>query len=142
MTIVKKLFFMTVLGLAINEQLSASEPQPDATKLLNIADNLQRIPNTEPMTIAQWIRTKYNSIYAQDKETTEKLLNIANSENSPTEKTKAIKNLWQEETAPKKSEDYFSSMSNMAKAAVALVVTASIASYFYFMHPWAKTAAE
>ena len=142
MIIVKKLFFMTILGLVVGAQISASEPQSDATNLLNIADRLQTIPNTEPMTIAQWIRTTYNSMYEHDKETTEKLQNIANSNDPLPEKTKAIKKIWQEETAPKKSESYFSSMSNMAKAAVALVVTASIASYFYFMHPWTKASAE
>jgi hypothetical protein len=128
MNISKKLFLIATFGLGLGLQISASEP----ASTLDFADKLDRVSNTEPKNIARWIRETYNRVDTRGKEINEKLEGIVSSNNSDTNKTKAIKTIWEQETTPKSNEGYFSNISTFAKVAAAFIVTASIASYFYF----------
>lgn len=142
MTIVKQLFLITAFGLGINTQLCASESQP----LLSFADKLERLQteNSEPKTIAQWIRKTFSGTDEHSTQVTDQLNNIVESNNNPTQQAQAIREIYTKETTPQQQENtgYFSNISTRVKAAAALVIAASIASYFYFMRPWSTPSAQ
>ena len=142
MTTVKKLFFMTVLGLAAVAQISASENQSDDRGYLSFIGKLRQVKSANAMNDANWMSQKYVATDDYSTNITSQLKNIVESNQPLPAKISAIEEIKARETAPKVNESYFSSMSNMAKAAVALVVTASIASYFYFIRPWTKASVE
>ena len=132
MIITKKLFFIAILGLGM--QLCASEKTSDV-KLLDFATSLDKIPKNEPKNIADWIRKTFWSRDEHNKQITDNLEKIINSDEPLTTKTQSIKEIWQRETTPQ-NEGYFTNISTFAKAAAAAIITAGIISYFYFMRPW------
>ncbi len=142
MTIVKKLLLMTALIFGSDTQLCASEPQ----QLLEFANSLDRIETeeSEPKNIATWIRKIFSKPDKHSTDVTDLLSSITESPKlSLPEKTKAIKQIYIQEITPKENNTgYFSSISTRMKAAAAFVIVASIASYFYFMHPWSTPTAQ
>jgi hypothetical protein len=137
MAMVQKLFLITALGLGI--QLCTSESD---SKLLNFANSLDLVSSekSEPKNIASWIRSTFYSTTQHNKDVTEQLKDIVNSDVNVAQKTQSIKQLWTQETTPKEeNQGYFSSMSSYTKAAAAFIIAAGIASYFYFMRPWGNS---
>jgi hypothetical protein len=135
MTIVKNLFFLTVLGLAVGAQISASEPE---NKYLDFIDHLSDTHNVTYKQDAAWMREQF----IKSDTTTEQLKDIALSSKPLLEKINAIEEIKTKETTPKITEGYFSNVSTMAKAAAALMVTAGIISYLYFTRPWITSAEQ
>jgi hypothetical protein len=138
MRISKKLLMIATFSFISGSSVNASEPQTqDDTNLLNFISGLKKVPKAAALQLARWME----STYATNHDLSDQLINIVNTEDTIANKTKAIEQLKQstEQAGTDQNTSYFSNIRTMATAAAAFVITASIASYFYFMRPWTSS---
>lgn len=138
MNISKKLLMVAVFSFISGLSINASESQPqDDTKLLNFISGLKTVPKAAALQLARWMETTYTT----NQDLSDELIKIVNADNTIANKTKAIEQLKQntEQADIDQDKSYFSNISTFTKAAAAFIITASIASYFYFIRPWGSS---
>ena len=150
MDMTKKLLLVTIISSGLHLQINASEsyqisphhtynPKQEKDFLQFTEDNLYQTKNAKARDTAQWMNETYRETDSYHKSITNQLMNIVSDPHKKDEeKLTSIAEL--RENEENQNKGYFSSMSTFAKAAAALLVTAGIISYLYFIRPWSTSA--
>jgi hypothetical protein len=136
MHIAKKLFLITILSLGTGVHINASESATNGDQSIfdSFINNLKSTYGASLLELTNWM----NRAYLNDDALYQQIMAQIKSNDSLENKREALKKLKQSRELmeeAEKNKSYFSNMSTLA-AAAAFIITASIASYFYFMAPW------
>ncbi|HEX4068599.1 MAG TPA: hypothetical protein VHX42_00735 [Candidatus Babeliales bacterium] len=135
MHISKKLFFIITLNLGLILPINTSEPETEDTNYRNFIEKLYGVSNNTYKENAMWMRAES---VKPNNPINDQLKVVVGSNRPLKEKISAIEEI--KAQASTQNEGYFSNISTTAKAAIALLVTAGIASYFYFIYPWSSSS--
>jgi hypothetical protein len=132
---ITKQFLLVFIIFQINASQNYTEKQQK--NFLVFTQRLSQQTNADDMNLARWI----NETYVTNDNLAGEFINIVNTSTSFDNAKESIKNLKNttEQTETDKTASYFSNISTFTKAAAAFIITASIASYFYFMRPWTSS---
>jgi hypothetical protein len=138
MSIAKQLLLIAIINCGLLSQVDASQnyTEEQEQRFTKFTTVLSRAEEAEDRKLATWA----NKVFTTDQNLANQLVNDVNTSTSFDNAKEAVKHIYIRETTPQQNnEGYFSNISTRVKAAAAALVIASIASYFYFMHPWGSS---
>ena len=138
MFISKKLFLIIALTLGLNRQINASQNynKEQEQNYIQFTGQLSKINNAEAKEAAKWMNEKYH----KSESITNQLMDIVNTDEPVKDRVTSILKLKRNDE--NHNEGYFANISTFAKAAAAVMITAGIVSYLYFMRPWGTSTTQ